>query len=258
MTPLLEVLGLSRRFGGLQAVDDLSLRCGDAEILGIIGPNGAGKTTAINVISGFIAPTVGRVRFRGQDVTGCEPHMLARLGLVRTFQATTVFAQQTVWENARRGAFPASFPGLLKGIFAPRSGKTAHAVDTVVDQLLERFGLAVYAGDKAGDLPYGLQKTLGMVIALAAQPRLIMLDEPVAGLNHEEAEQVRTMIKQVNALGIAVVVIDHNMRFMTGLCDRIVVMHHGKEIAHGLPATVLADAAVIDAYLGKVNEHAAP
>lgn len=252
MTGLLRVEGLTCVFDGLRAVGDLCFGVSQNEILGLIGPNGAGKTTVVNLISGVIKPTSGRVTFRGEDVTGFSPHLLARRGLVRTFQATAVYAGRTVHENALRGAYLTLFPGflptLLDSAAAKRKREEAHAL---VAELLDWLELRPVADTVAGNLPYGYQKTLGIVIALAARPSLILLDEPVAGLSAHETDHVRDTIKRVRERGITVIVIDHNMRFISGLCDRVVVLAHGQELAHGTPQEVLRNVRVIEAYLGK-------
>jgi branched-chain amino acid transport system ATP-binding protein len=252
MTDLLKVDGLTCIFGGLRAVGDLSFAVAPSEILGLIGPNGAGKTTVVNLISGVIKPTGGRISFKGEDVTAMAPHLLARRGLVRTFQATVVYTGRTVYENALRGAYLTLFPGFIPTLFdtaaAKRKREQAHAL---VAELLDWLELRSVADTVAGSLPYGYQKTLGIVIALAAQPSLILLDEPVAGLSAHETDHVRDTIKRVRERGITVIVIDHNMRFISGLCDRVVVLAHGQELAHGTPQEVLRNERVIEAYLGK-------
>lgn len=252
MATLLSVSDLSRHFGGVAAVDGLSFDVEDGEILGIIGPNGAGKTTAINLISGIIRPDTGKVLFGGGEVTGNAPHRLAGKGLVRTFQATTVYQQRTVRENALRGAYLTLYPGFFAALLGTAGARRKRAESgRLVDEVLDWLSLTEVADITAGNLPYGFQKTLGMAIALSARPRLVMMDEPVAGLSAEEADHVRDTIKRVRERGITVIVIDHNMRFISGLCDRVLVIHQGRELAVGTPGEVLSNAAVIEAYLGK-------
>jgi branched-chain amino acid transport system ATP-binding protein len=257
MTTLLSVTGLSKRFGGLEAVADIGFAVAEGEILGIIGPNGAGKTTVVNLISGVIKPSGGTVKMAARDVTGLAPHVLVETGLVRTFQATTVFASQTVRENLLRGAFRQIYPGLLATLLNSASARSARErADRHVDEVLHWLDLTRVQHQIASAMPYGYQKVLGMAIGLAARPRLIMLDEPAAGLSAEETDHVRDTIRLVRERGIAVVVIDHNMRFIADLCDRVLVMAQGRELAHGSPQDVLRNDAVIEAYLGKAYAQA--
>jgi branched-chain amino acid transport system ATP-binding protein len=252
MTELLSVAGLSKRFGGLQAVSDLSFRVGEGEILGIIGPNGAGKTTAVNLISGVIKPTSGRVLLAGADATGMAPHVLVERGLVRTFQATTVYANRSVRENLLRGAYRDIYPGFVATLFNTAKAREATLrTEQHVEEVMTWLDLKRVEYQVASNLPYGFQKVLGMGIGLAARPRLILLDEPAAGLSAEETDHVRDTIRLVVKRGISVVVIDHNMRFISDLCDRVLVMAQGRELAQGTPNEVLRHPAVIEAYLGK-------
>jgi branched-chain amino acid transport system ATP-binding protein len=251
MTDLLEVNGLGCTFGGLKAVSDLGFSIRADEILGLIGPNGAGKTTVVNLLSGVIKPTAGKITLAGEDVTGLAPHRLACKGLVRTFQSTTIYGSRSVRENALRGAYFKRYPGFGSALVGTSRAKRMRAeADRFVEQLLSWFSLDRIADSVAGSLPYGFQKTLGIVIALAAEPRLVLLDEPVAGLSLEEADRVRDAILRVRERGISILAIDHNMRFIARLCDRVVVVAHGQELARGKPQEVLRSPAVIEAYLG--------
>ncbi len=255
MSVPLEVRGVSKRFGAVQAIERLDFHVEAGEILGIIGPNGAGKTTAINLISGVIVPDAGRITLAGQDVTGIRPDRLVRLGVVRTFQATTVYQKRTVRENVRRGAFTTIYPGFWASFLGTGAAVAAERrAEAAIDELLAWLGLGEVADAEARNLPYGYQKVLGLGIALAARPRLAMLDEPAAGLSHDEAAHVADVIRRTNADGVSLIVVDHNMRFITNLCHRIVVLHHGTELATGTPDEVTRDPRVVEAYLG--TQHA--
>jgi branched-chain amino acid transport system ATP-binding protein len=248
---LLEVRGVSKRFGAVQAVERLDFEVQDGEILGVIGPNGAGKTTAINLISGVMRPDGGRITFAGADVTGMRPDRLVRRGVVRTFQATTIYQERTVRENVCRGAFTTAYGGFWSTFLGTADARAAERrTDEQIGELLSWLGLSEVADAEARSLPYGFQKVLGLGIALAARPRLAMLDEPAAGLSHDEANHVAEVVQRINREGVSVIVVDHNMRFISALCHRIVVMHHGAELATGTPQEVTRDPRVIEAYLG--------
>jgi branched-chain amino acid transport system ATP-binding protein len=248
---LLEVRGVSKRFGAVQAVERLDFEVQTGEILGVIGPNGAGKTTAINLISGVMRPDSGRITFAGEDVTGMRPDRLVRRGVVRTFQATTVYQERSVRENVRRGAFTTAYSGFWSTFCGSVSARAAEQrAATAMADLLAWLGLADVAEVEARHLPYGYQKVLGLGIALAARPRLAMLDEPAAGLSHDETTHVTDVVRRINGQGVSVIVVDHNMRFIASLCHRVVVLHHGAELATGTPHEVTRDPRVIEAYLG--------
>jgi branched-chain amino acid transport system ATP-binding protein len=252
MSALLEVEGISRRFGGLNALKDVSFSVGEREIVGLIGPNGAGKTTCFNVVSGVMPPSAGAIRFEGASIVGKKASAIVKDGLVRTFQATTVFPGSTVTENVMRGAFattPVSMPG---SIFNTRKARTVLAATLKrCEVLLERLSLAPFRDRKAGELSYGGQRRLGVAIALAANPKLLMLDEPVAGLNPEEAAEFGGLIRELHeSEKVSVLLVEHHMRLVMGLCHRIVVLDHGEKIAEGVSAEIRANPKVVQAYLG--------
>ncbi len=252
MSALLEVDSISRRFGGLNALKDVSFSVGEGEIVGLIGPNGAGKTTCFNVVSGVVPPSAGAIRFDGANIVGKKTSQIVRDGLVRTFQATTVFPKSTVIENVMRGAFattPVSMAGSIFNTPAARTGLAA--TRKRCERLLDRLSLTQFRDHMAGELPYGGQRRLGVAIALAAKPKLLMLDEPVAGLNPEEAADFGRLIKQLHETeNIAVLLVEHHMRLVMGLCQRIVVLDHGEKIAEGKPGEISVNPKVVEAYLG--------
>lgn len=248
---VLEVEGLTKAFGGLHAINAVSFRTFRGEILGVIGPNGSGKTTLFNLITGVFPASSGSVRFRGNAMSGLPTDAIARLGLVRTFQSATVFKQESVYENIRRGSMfgcignPAWF--FKKGLVAGGARKAK----ATAEDLLEFSGLADVAGTSAGNLPYGKQKMLGVVIALAQHPVQLLMDEPAAGLNPAETEAMGDLIAQIRSKrGIDVILVEHDMRMVTSVCDRILALNYGKVIAVDVPAQIVAHPEVIEAYLG--------
>jgi branched-chain amino acid transport system ATP-binding protein len=239
-TPLLELRDVTKRFGGLVAVRALSFAIRRGEVLGLIGPNGAGKSTTFNLIGGFYPPTSGDVLFENRRVTGSEPHVAARLGIVRTFQHGSVFRDLTVRENITVGATAA-----MRGHAAreARTRETAHML-----------GLERQLDDLARTLPSGHQRLLSIAIALAAQPVLLCLDEPLAGLNPAETQEVLDVIARIRReLGVTVLLVEHNVGAVMRICDRIVVLNFGAKLAEGPPEEVREDEHVIDAYLGRAN-----
>lgn len=249
---LLETKGLTRLFGGLSAVDRLHLRVEQGDIMGLIGPNGSGKTTALNLITGFLKPTEGSVTYEGRDITGLEPHELARNGLVRTFQITTLFENLTVRDNILHGSHLAN-PTTLTGALV-RSGRYRRQraeMEARARELLGLVGLEQRIDSVARDLSAGEHRYLEIAIALAASPRMVLLDEPATGLNPEEAAYLMDLIRTLSKQGVTILLVEHNMRLITNICTRITVLNFGAKIAEGTPEEIVDDEAVIAAYLGR-------
>ncbi len=239
--PILQVEGLTRRFGGLTAIDAVSFEIREQEVFGLIGPNGAGKTTMMNLISGVTPPSAGRILFRGQPITGLAPHRVTQLGIGRTFQVMRPFTGLTARENVAIGAR-----------FGKAGGPTTMAAAfEKADAVLAWMGLAHRAASDVTQLTTGERKRLELARALAMDPSLLLLDEVMGGLNPREIGEVMELIRRVNGLGVTVMLIEHLMKAVMGLCDRILVLHHGARIALGAPEIVSRDPAVIEAYLGK-------
>jgi len=238
MTALLTLEGVSRRFGGLNAVNDVSLTVGKGEILGLIGPNGAGKTTLINLVTGVHPATSGRVRFEDQDITRMRPYQIARLGLARTFQMVQPFARMSVVENVAAGA-----------LFCGHAATVREALLIARDHLAFT-GLADMAERPAASLTLARRKRLELAKSLAMRPRLLMLDEVNAGLNPTEIEEALRIIRRIADQGITIIVVEHLMKVVLSISQRLAVLHHGQLIAQGAPQDVIADRRVIEAYLG--------
>lgn len=251
MTALLSVEGLGIRFGGLRAVSDVSFTVRPGEITSVIGPNGAGKTTLFNMISGIYRPGSGRVLLDGQDVTGMAPHRLARRGLSRTFQNLQIFQAMTVLENAIAGFhLQERGPVLADLLGLPASRRRAARARAGAHDLLARVGLDRAAEREAGSLSYGALKRLEIARALALSPKILLLDEPAAGCNAVETEEIDHLIAEVAASGVAILLVEHDMKMVMRISGHIVVLDHGEKIAEGDPTTVSRNPAVIAAYLG--------
>jgi ABC-type branched-subunit amino acid transport system ATPase component len=243
---LLEVDHLRVAFGGVVAVDDVSMHVDAGTLVGLIGPNGAGKTTCIEALTGYVPQATGRVVFDGHDLRGRPPHQRARLGLVRTFQAVELFDDLTVRDNLRAAANPRTWWQSLGDLVAPRW----HDDESAIDAALELVGVSDVAGELPPQLSQGQRKLAGVARALACRPRLLLLDEPAAGLDTAESVRLGERLRAVVDNGVTVVLVDHDMGLVLGTCDRVVVLNFGGVIAQGAPEDVRRNPAVIAAYLG--------
>lgn len=243
--PILAVEGVGKRFGAFTALKDVTVAFPAGELTAIIGPNGAGKSTFFNVISGAFPASTGRVLFEGRDITRLQPHEYARSGIAKSFQITNVFRQLSAHENVRVAA---QMPASRFELFKPRAA--LREVSERADRLLERVGLAAVRGKRAADLAHGQQRALEIAMALASQPRLLLMDEPTAGMSPEETTVMMDLITRL-AEERTVVLVEHKMKLVMGICQRLVVLHHGELLAQGTPAEIRANDEVKRVYLGQ-------
>jgi branched-chain amino acid transport system ATP-binding protein len=248
----LKIEQVAVRFGGLVALSDINFTVGEGEIVSLIGPNGAGKTTLFNVMTGFLDPSHGAVSYRGTALSGMKSHQIADLGLIRTFQRTSVFPNDTVYDNLLIGLHRQSRVGILEAMLGlPRARALERRLRERAGALVEWAGLERRAHDLAGSLSYGEQRLVGVALALAAEPSMLLLDEPVSGMNASETHAFVQLIRNIRDRGVTILLVEHDMPMVMSVSDRIVVLNYGRIIAEGTPDAIRNDPVVVEAYLGQ-------